>query len=125
MKISIFSLDLNWKSGKSIERRICEAPSETCTETCGSQTNDGKCWIEYVGKEVRWVSSPPYNSEFFHGENARQNAKSYCEERVGRFYRKFLRAFFVAYLKILDPNESKMVVTQFLAMVMVLDGHSK
>ena len=111
--------DLNRKSGKAIERRICEAPSETCTETCGSQNNAGKCWIEYLGKEVRWVLSQPYNSvQLFQGENARENAESYCEERIRNFHSTSIHFYLVWKV---DPYKSKVAVTQFLAILILVE----
>ena len=110
---------MNLKSGKHIERKICETEIETCeaSDSCprntddsdgtvtstiastttstpptrggsdGSNTNDGgaevddgKCWKEYLGKEVRWVHSPPFNNVPAFTVN--QDARDYCEETV-------------------------------------------
>ena len=107
---------MNLKSGKHIERKICETEIETCeaSDSCprntddsdgtvtstiastttstpptrgGSNTNDGgaevddgKCWKEYLGKEVRWVHSPPFNDVPAFTVN--QDARDYCEEMV-------------------------------------------
>ena len=93
---------MNVVSGKNIERKICENEIETCeaSKSCpentddsdvtidtGSDNNDGgaqvdaeKCWIEYLGNEVRWFHSPPFNS--VSAFNVHQDALDYCEETV-------------------------------------------
>ena len=99
---------MNVVSGKNIERKICENEIETCeannscpentddsevivssttvsstTVGTGSDNNDGgaeKCWIEYLGNEVRWFHSPPFNS--VSAFNVHQDALDYCEETV-------------------------------------------
>ena len=91
-------MNLNRKSGKKLERKICENQIETCAagaycpgntddtdepdtnDDGGAPLDDGKCWIEYPGKEVRWVHSPPFNkvSAF----KLPQEPRDYCQEMV-------------------------------------------